>query len=100
MTTQPRISDFWLDPTRTIDRPDVWEDDWDDDVPVGPDRSRFHAYAMERIDGLVTVHRFIGPFDRSIWVAEGNGTRESLPAKHPLVRQAKKADDWPDEDDE
>lgn len=91
MTTQPRISDFWLDPTRTIDRPDVWEED-------EGERSHFHSYAMERTLGLVTVHRFRGPFKRAKWVAESESTREMLPAKHPLVKSAKKADDWPDED--
>lgn len=90
MTAQPRISDFWLDPSRTIERDDLWADE----------ARVTYRYGVARVAGRLTVFRFRSGADRDLWVAQGEGKREKLPWSHKLVQEAKAADDWPDEDEE
>lgn len=78
MTTQLRISDFWLDPTRTLPHRNV-------------DR---YFYAT---DGWA-VYRFRVRSDRERWVEQDVG-RKRLGSEDALVRAAKARDVWPDEED-
>jgi hypothetical protein len=78
----PRISPFWLDPTRTLPHRNVGR-------PV----DRFYYAA----DCDATVYRFRCRSDRERWVRQGAGRRRLL-SEDALVKRAKDRDVWPDED--
>lgn len=52
-------------------------------------------------DGTATIYRFRCPSDLALWIEYGEpGTRKRLFADHVLVRAAKRADCWPDVDED
>lgn len=83
-----RISDFWL-------RGGMLEH------PAEFDRTRRpYMYAVEYTQTGPIVYRFPSGSARGLWVAQAHaGDRESLPASHKLVQQAKARDLWPDDGD-
>jgi hypothetical protein len=74
-TNHPRISPFWLDPTRTL-----------------PEPTRY-CYGLE--DGR--VYRFADPDERAAWIDAREG-RERVAARDQRVKRAIEAGEWEGEE--
>lgn len=87
MSTQHRISQFWLSGGHITD-PDA-------DLP----QTVLYVYAVEYADAGPVVHRFRDRADRAAWLAQDE-RRHMVKSGSWLVRLAKQADVWPDEGEE